>query len=56
MVPGADDSQIGSYGLLDEKFLKTPAVALYEAGEEVNRMAAIVEEMLRYSRRAFFLQ
>ena len=43
-----------SYGILDEKFLQTPSVALYGAEEEVNRMAAIVEDMLRYARRAFF--
>ncbi len=54
LVPGVEESQIGSYGLLDDKFLQTPAVALYEAEEEVNRMAAIVEEMLRYAKLAFF--
>jgi phosphate:Na+ symporter len=54
LVPGKEDSQTTAYGILDEKFLKTPAVALYEAEEEVNRMAVIVEDMLRYARRAFF--
>ncbi len=54
LVPGTDESQAGSYGILDEKFLEVPAVALYEAEEEVNRMASIAEEMLRYARRAFF--
>lgn len=55
IVPGTDEPQPGgSYGILDEKFLKAPALALYEAQEEVNRMAAIVEAMLLYARRAFF--
>jgi phosphate:Na+ symporter len=54
LVPGSDESQATSYGILDEKFLQTPSVALYEAEEEVNRMAAIAEDMLRYARRAFF--
>ncbi|MBU0682001.1 MAG: Na/Pi cotransporter family protein [Proteobacteria bacterium] len=54
IVPGTDETQSGAYGILDEKFLQAPAVALYEAQEEVNRMAAIVEEMLLYARRAFF--
>ena len=37
-----------------KKFLQAPALALYEAEQEVNRMAAIAEEMLRYARQAFF--
>jgi phosphate:Na+ symporter len=54
IVPGTEETGLGSYGLLDEKFLATPAVALYEAEDEVNRMAAIAEEMLRHARRVFF--
>ncbi len=54
LVPGTDEAQTGSYGVLDEKFLQVPAVALYEAEQEVNRMTSIVEEMLHYARRAFF--
>lgn len=54
LVPGTDESQTGTYGILDEKFLQAPALALYEAEQEVNRMAAIAEEMLRYARQAFF--
>jgi phosphate:Na+ symporter len=54
LVPGADKTQTTSYGILDEKFLQTPSIALYEAEEEVNRMAAIVEDMMGYARIAFF--
>jgi phosphate:Na+ symporter len=55
LLPGKEEAQTGSYGILDEKFLQAaPAVALYEAEEEVNRMASIVEEMLHHARRAFF--
>lgn len=54
IIPGTDEAQTGSYGILDEKFLQAPALALYEAEQEVNRMASIVEEMLHYARRAFF--
>lgn len=54
IVPGKDEPPAGAYGILDHKFLAVPAVALYEAEEEVNRMAAIAEEMLHQARRAFF--
>lgn len=54
LIPGTDEPQSSAYGILDDKFLAAPAVALFEAEEEVNRMAAIVEDMLRYARRAFF--
>ena len=54
LIPGTDEVQTGSYGILDKKFLHAPAVALYEAEQEVHRMASIVEEMLHYAKRAFF--
>ena len=54
LVPGKDEPESDSYGILDEKFLQVPGVALYEAEEKVNRIAAIVEKMLSYARRAFF--
>ncbi len=54
IVPGPEKEQIGSYGILDEKFLQVPAMALYEAEQEVNRMAGIVEKMLEDARKTFF--
>ncbi len=54
IIPGTEKEQTDSYGFLDEKFLQAPAVALYEAEQEVHRMAGITEDMLRYTRKAFF--
>lgn len=54
IIPGTEKSQASSYGILDEKFLQVPAVALYEAEQETKRMAGIVEEMLSYAKQAFF--
>ena len=46
-------SKIRYVGVLDEKFLAVPSIALYEVEQEVNRMAAIAEEMLLNARKAF---
>lgn len=54
LVPG-DEEGGGAYGILDEKFLEIPVVALYEAEAEVHRMAGLVGEMLLEARQAFFL-
>lgn len=53
IVPGRERSESENYGILDERFLKVPALALIEAEEEINRMAAITREMLKTARQAF---
>ncbi len=54
MIPEHGRPEIGRIGILDEKFLAVPPMALYEAEQEVNRMASIAEEMLLNARKAFF--
>jgi len=54
VIPGRDQPSGTSYGILEDKFLTVPALALYEAEEEVNRMASIVAELLQQTRRTFF--
>ncbi|MBU0961008.1 MAG: Na/Pi cotransporter family protein [Proteobacteria bacterium] len=56
IIPGRERSEAETYGILDERFLKVPSLALMEAEEEVNRMAAITKEMLKAARQAFFLR
>jgi len=54
LIPGKNEEVISSHGLLEEKFLTVPALALYEAEQEVNRMAAVVGESLTQARKTFF--
>jgi len=54
LVPGKDEPAKDSYGILEDKFLTVPALALYEAEQEVNRMASIVAEQLGLAEKAFF--
>jgi phosphate:Na+ symporter len=54
IVPGREEPESSLFGALEEKFLRVPALALYEAEEEVNRMASIAGEMLRQTKKAFF--
>lgn len=54
IVPGREEPETASFGALEEKFLQVPALALHEAGEEVNRMASLAGEMLRQAKKAFF--
>ncbi len=54
LIRGEEAPGHGKYGRLDAKFLAVPALALAEAEEEVNRMAAITGEMLNLARQAFF--
>ncbi|MDY0350083.1 MAG: Na/Pi cotransporter family protein [Desulfobulbaceae bacterium] len=54
MIPGRKEVEPSPFGALEEKFLQVPALALYEAEEEVNRMASIAGEMLKQARKAFF--
>ncbi len=53
VIPDHGRSEIRSSGVLDEKFLAVPSMALYEVEQEVNRMASIAEEMLLNARKAF---
>jgi phosphate:Na+ symporter len=54
IVPGREEPEPSPLGALEEKFLRVPALALYEAEEEVNRMAALAGEMLKQAKKAFF--
>ncbi len=54
LVPGKEEPPEFSHGLLEEKFLNVPSLALYEAEQEVIRMSAIVAEVLKQAQRAFF--
>jgi len=54
LIPGKEEPSESSYGLLEEKFLSVPALALYEAEQEINRMASIVTELLKQAQKAFF--
>lgn len=54
IISGREEAETEHYGILDERFLKVPSLALMEVEEEVNRMAAIAKEMLKVARRAFF--
>ena len=56
IIPGSLRQDAETYGILDERFLKIPPLALAEVEEEINRMALITEEMLKLSRQAFFLR
>lgn len=55
IVSGRERSEAENFGILDERFLKVPSLALSEVEEEVNRMAEITKEMLKSARAAFFL-
>jgi phosphate:Na+ symporter len=52
IIPGDDRSEIDQVVVLDEKFLAVPSLALYEAENEVNRMASLTEEMLQNAQKA----
>jgi len=54
LVPDTGEPAKTSFGILENKFLTVPALALYEAEQEVNRMAAIVAKQLEQARKAFF--
>ncbi len=54
IIPGKAEPPESAYGLLENKFLNVPALALYEAEQEVNRMASIVAELLKQAQKAFF--
>ena len=54
LVPGKGDVQESSPGLLEEKYLNVPSLALYEAEQEVIRMSVVVAELLHQARKAFF--
>ncbi|MDH3330443.1 MAG: Na/Pi cotransporter family protein [Desulfobulbaceae bacterium] len=54
IIPGKEEQPASAYGILENKFLTVPALALYEAEQEVNRMASIVAELLRHAQKVFF--
>jgi len=54
IVPAGENTVEPSFGFLENKFLTVPTLALYEAEQEVNRMAAIVAESLKQAQKAFF--
>lgn len=54
LLPDRGEPAKTSFGILEDKFLTVPALALYEAEQEVNRMAALVTEQLAQARKAFF--
>jgi len=54
IIPGKEEPSATAYGILEDKFLRVPCLALYEAEEEVNRMAALVAVQLAQTKKAFF--
>jgi len=52
IIPSDDRGESDQVIILDEKFLAVPALALYEAETEVNRMASLAEEMLQNAQKA----
>jgi len=54
IIPGEDIKVTDISRGLDENILNVPALALYQAEEEVHNMAALAEEMLRLARASFF--
>jgi phosphate:Na+ symporter len=52
IIPSDDRGESDQVIILDEKFLAVPALALYEAETEVNRMASLTEEMLQNAQKA----
>lgn len=54
IIPAGKKTEETPYGLLENKFLTLPPLALYEAEQEVNRMASIVAETLNQAQKAFF--
>jgi len=54
LVPDRGEPATTGYGILEEKFLALPVLALYEAEQEVNRMASIVSEQLVLTKKVFF--
>ncbi len=54
LIPGTRSQLEVSSGNLDDKFLTLPSLALYEVEEEINRMAAITEEMVDAAKKAIF--
>lgn len=56
IIPGEDIKVTDTSRGLDENILKVPALALYQAEEEVCKMAFLTEEMLKQARAAFFAE
>ncbi|MDY0220380.1 MAG: Na/Pi cotransporter family protein [Desulfobacterium sp.] len=54
IIPGEDINVTETSRGLDENILKVPALALYQAEEELRKMAFLTEEMLKLARAAFF--
>lgn len=54
LVPDRGKPVKTSFGILEDKFLEVPALALYEVEQEVNRMATIVGAQLGLAGRVFF--
>lgn len=54
IVPAGETVRETLFGLLESKFLSVPPLALYEAEQEVLRMAAVVAESLKMAQKAFF--
>ena len=54
IIPGEDINVTDTSRGLDNNILKVPALALYQAEEEVRKMASLTQEMLKLARAAFF--
>lgn len=54
LIPGREEISVSGQGRIEDKFLAVPALALYEAEQEVVRMAFLVSESLKNAKMAFF--